>query len=627
VVPLLYFANPWETRGVKPLLVEMMALALLGLGLVQVRVTPERRAVWAFLRTGPNLPVLLLVLYGGVSWVRSPLPGMSAVEWWRLASGAALYIVVAHALSRREQLQSVLDVLIGVAILASVLGFLSIGRVEATRITGTFGNSQLLAGFLLLLLPLLVTVWFSDVGPGRKIAAQVGALLTGCALIQAQTRTSWLSAAAALAVLGSLALSQAAQQSRVQRLGAQAVMPLAIVLAVLALFLLNTAALPTLQVRAATLTDPVNDGGVQWRLRLWRTAGSLIRERPLWGWGIGTFPHYAALWQHDGVPSCLASAIGPTLSRQAHNEYLQVSAELGLVGLGLYLWILGAFFACGMGTLRGRPRGVRRLILMGCLAALAGQMIDALSNPAWRFADVSFLFWLMLGLGTAVARPPRRPPEGRVLGARRTGCPVPGARCSALHVGPLPGRSRAPGTGHRAPRPPSTERPALRRFGWQASVLAITGLTMSAAWTAPRASHCPTPRHDEQGLVTVRVLRQSKARGSKAVFRPVPNTGKPTDLAPGECVQYVVLFNGRDVSHCYDVAVDASAGTEREVLRSDRTPGAGGHIFCVSADACGGSRRVGSGAQPRQSRMLIRPSGMRQVIDIKPVVKVLCGQR
>src|SRR5262249_29104683 len=93
-VPLLYCADPWQTRGLKPLILAMMAGAPSRLALVQVRVAADLRPLRAFLRTGANLPVLLLVLYGGISWYRSPVAGMSAVEWWRLASGAALYFVV-----------------------------------------------------------------------------------------------------------------------------------------------------------------------------------------------------------------------------------------------------------------------------------------------------------------------------------------------------------------------------------------------------------------------------------------------------------------------------------------------------------------------------------------------------
>src|SRR5439155_26686376 len=147
------------------------------------------------------------------------------------------------------------------------------------------------------------------------------------------------------------------------------------------------------------------------------------------------------------------------LAEEAHNEYLQIAAEIGLVGLGLYLWILGAFFLYGIRGLRRRDEGFRKLVLMGCLAGVAGQAVDALSNPAWRFADVSFLLWLMMGLGVAVARASRRPRKDDATDA----VPVP---------------------------------PARGRLGWQAGALGLTVLAMGGAWA--RRGVCALPAYKSQ---------------------------------------------------------------------------------------------------------------------------------
>src|SRR5438270_4937326 len=172
VVPLLFLPNAWAARGVKPTVFELMALALAGLALLQA--TPStaglRRAV-EFLRTGPNLPILLLVLYGAISWSRSPAPELSRAEWLRLACSAALYFVVATTLHRREQVKTVVDVLVGVAILTSLFGFVAYGQPESASMSSTFGNRQLFAGFLLMLAPLLLVLSFSELEPKRKIAA------------------------------------------------------------------------------------------------------------------------------------------------------------------------------------------------------------------------------------------------------------------------------------------------------------------------------------------------------------------------------------------------------------------------------------------------------------------------
>src|SRR5438093_4939672 len=91
VVPLLYAPNLAAWRAVKPIIFEGMTLALVGLALVQVTVPGSGRRLRGFLLMGPNLPIVLLVLYGALSWARSAAPGISGAEWLRLPCGAGLY--------------------------------------------------------------------------------------------------------------------------------------------------------------------------------------------------------------------------------------------------------------------------------------------------------------------------------------------------------------------------------------------------------------------------------------------------------------------------------------------------------------------------------------------------------
>jgi hypothetical protein len=37
------------------------------------------------------------------------------------------------------------------------------------------------------------------------------------------------------------------------------------------------------------------------------------------------------------------------------------------------------------------------------MAAIAGQIVCSIGSPAWEFPECSFVFWLVLGLGMAVA--------------------------------------------------------------------------------------------------------------------------------------------------------------------------------------------------------------------------------
>jgi O-antigen ligase len=540
IVPLLSSPHLGAWRGVKPVVFEIMVLTLITLAVVPVSVPGSGWQLLQFLRRGPNQPIVMLVLYGAVSWYRSSSPGFSGAEWLRLACGAGLYFVVATALRQRSPMRALVNMLVAVTILTSLFGLISFGSSDQTSMSSSFGNGQLFSAFLLILLPLLLVLAFGEPDLRQKIPAQMALGLAAFGLLLAQTRSSWFGVLVALVVLGLLAWRMA-PPGRLGRLRHQIVVPLVIAVGASGLFLVVSNTAPMVRARAASLGNAARDPSLDWRLDRWKGAWRLIRERPLFGWGIGTYPLEQARTVSGAVPRELILRLGPTLAEEAHNEYVQVTAEMGVFGLALYLWVLGAFFVVGYRALRERPRGFRALVLMGCIAGLAGQTVDAFSNPAWRFADVSFLFWLTLGLGMAAARPQRS-------------VSIEAADAVLDHAS-----SR------------------LRRLGWQGAVLTLAFFTIGGAWAERGFS--PVPIYN--GPVTLRLQPAAMS------------------LKPGECVQYQLMANINntgftDVTKSADTHFFTRPGEQLCLAAGppgasllDNPPGRQGtNQFCVPANAC-----------------------------------------
>src|SRR6266571_9132746 len=88
VAPFLFSSSIQDWRTVRPIVGETLVLSRVAFARVSTSNPFNRKGFIDFLRTGPNLPVVLLVLYGMVSWCRSPFPEFSGAEWIRLACGA-----------------------------------------------------------------------------------------------------------------------------------------------------------------------------------------------------------------------------------------------------------------------------------------------------------------------------------------------------------------------------------------------------------------------------------------------------------------------------------------------------------------------------------------------------------
>lgn len=251
-----------------------------------------------------------------------------------------------------------------------------------TRIFVTLGNPNLVGGLYVLLLPMLAACGLHAFQERRR-SAWLWGLVWGCscvALFMSQTRGSWLCAACALAFFAALALKRALRNM---------LKKYAMFCLLLGLLAIIGGYFALLQIRAATTLTTT----ASWRERMgfYETTLRMIRQRPVFGHGIGTFPiyyndvrderHLAQQW--GGV------ALHPRVIH-AHNEHLEQLHDGGLVGYGLFLWLIIEAF-----RVLFRRKSV---IGYGLAAALFGILSDGLLMQNLRHTVIAALFWLIIGL-------------------------------------------------------------------------------------------------------------------------------------------------------------------------------------------------------------------------------------
>lgn len=112
----------------------------------------------------------------------------------------------------------------------------------------------------------------------------------------------------------------------------------------------------------------------------------LFADRPLYGWGAGSFETQYRRHGH-------ASATNATSA--SHTIPVTVAAEQGLIGLAVYVALLTSAFAV---LCRGAGRSPPRVALAACFAALV--------LHTWTYADFleDPITWTLLGIGVALAR-------------------------------------------------------------------------------------------------------------------------------------------------------------------------------------------------------------------------------
>ncbi len=243
------------------------------------------------------------------------------------------------------------------------------GRVRAY---GTIGQPNSFAGYMNQAWPLAVGLaLFALVGlsrgGSRRLArltlalASVAALLTGGALIASFSRGGWLGAMAGmLALLGAAFVLLPGDVRALVRQLVVAVAGVGVVLLALggggllpdaveqrAISLARN--LRLFDVRGVAVT-PENFAVVE-RMAHLQAGWNMFRSRPLLGVGPG---NYSVAYERTPGPDAPLFSVRPWYGSRghAHNYYLHIAAEAGVVGLTAYLLLIGAVLAQALRAVR-----------------------------------------------------------------------------------------------------------------------------------------------------------------------------------------------------------------------------------------------------------------------------------
>ncbi len=132
----------------------------------------------------------------------------------------------------------------------------------------------------------------------------------------------------------------------------------------------------------------LSDTGTTDRWAMWRSAVFMIHDRPFFGHGINTFmANYLRYWVG-----------GERMPRYAHNCYLQLAAETGLVGLGAFLAVLGGLTAQWVHAYKKQRDLIQRRLSLGLAAGLCAFAIHAAVDTNFYSLRQAALFWIFAGL-------------------------------------------------------------------------------------------------------------------------------------------------------------------------------------------------------------------------------------
>lgn len=123
------------------------------------------------------------------------------------------------------------------------------------------------------------------------------------------------------------------------------------------------------------------DSSTQQRIELWKDAMDLFKRNPITGAGFDTYSHLGRVGDY----------------RDTHNYYLKVLAEMGVVGLLLFLVLLWKLLRAGARLFFRAPDPFWRGIGLGFTALLASAIIMNFFGDRWTYQQVDGFLWILFG--------------------------------------------------------------------------------------------------------------------------------------------------------------------------------------------------------------------------------------
>lgn len=292
------------------------------------------------------LPALMIA----VTWISNALLFVVAFDWmakrgvaraWTVLASSA-FVVILYAVTQYAVFYPMLidrvDAGQGLESIDAHMRPEVEARLRAGEPTGTFIVSNTLAGFLAVLLPMMIGSMLDSrrygEGPNPKGAYWMspdavvrGMFLLGGFLALALTRSKggWAAAAAGLAAFGALWMCR---KRAVER---RKIVATALILGIVAFVVL---------VPFGMIEKFRSIQSMQFRIdAYWKAATALVKESPWTGKGLGSFSEHYPRVKPDLQQE----------TRHAHNDYLELAVEIGVIGAGAFVLIWAVTLARGVG--------------------------------------------------------------------------------------------------------------------------------------------------------------------------------------------------------------------------------------------------------------------------------------
>ena len=309
-----------------------------------------------------------------------------------LAYGMLLFLTV-QTLTGERSAKAILWTLtlfgFAVAVFAIAQDLTSNGKIYWLRILhnggspfGPYVNHDHYAGLMEMLAPIPIVLSLGSLFTGgkRALVGFAGIVMAGT-IVLSQSRAGTASFLAEMALLLGIVLSSQKKGRTIAALGAVCLLVLAFV---------SWLATAALWHHFTELQDTM-------RVAMTKDGLRMFWHKPVLGWGLGTFttvyPQFRSFYTNLFVNA-------------AHNDYVQVLVETGLMGFATVAWFIVEVYRAGLGNVKGWNHDWSRALGLAALVGCTGIMVHSFFDFNLQIPANACVFYFLCAVATSTARLP-----------------------------------------------------------------------------------------------------------------------------------------------------------------------------------------------------------------------------
>jgi len=353
-----------------------------------------------------NLPIFLFILIMSISLFESKFLIVSLRDYVIFLSYFFIFFLVINNIENEKEFYSFIKIFYIITFIISIYTIIQYYGLdpylkELGALTSTIGQKNWISNYLALIFPMIFSFFLLEEIKKNKILLFLLLSIIYTNIMICQSRGIWISISLtlifAIYMVIKFNIFEIFKKNKKW------------LIALLSTFLIITIiystdnplnkSLLTFPQRALSTFDE-KDPSINTRFLIWKNTLQMIKDKPLLGSGIGTFKMNYLDYQAEFFKDNPDSIKYYTFPREAHNEYLQIGAELGLLGLGLFIVIIFIFYSTVLNFLKKEQNSKNRLVCWGLMMGISCFLIHSLFTFPLHVPALGSTFFTIIGLTT-----------------------------------------------------------------------------------------------------------------------------------------------------------------------------------------------------------------------------------